>query len=185
MTTTTTTPPQRGWIRRHPILTGIGGLLVVGALGSALGGGGSSSHTAGTSQHAATGASASAPAAAAAPAPAPTTPAPKPKSKMTAAQEQALQSAQSYLTDGQGFSRNGLIDQLTSSYGSGFTKAQAAWAVRHLHPDWNAQAVIAAKGYLADGQGFSRAALLDQLTSAYGSGFTQMQALHAVNVVGL
>lgn len=162
----------------------VGGLILIGAIGSALGGS-SKSETAGTSAAPTVPSTPQTQAAA----PATTAPTPKPKAKpkpkITAAQEQALQSAQGYLSDGQGFSRKGLIDQLTSSYGSGFTKAQAEWAVRHLHPDWNAQAVISAKSYMADGQGFSRAGLLDQLTSAYGSGFTQAQALHAVNVVGL
>jgi hypothetical protein len=101
------------------------------------------------------------------------------------AQQQALTSAQGYLSDGQGFSKTGLFKQLTSSYGDGFHPADARWAIRHLHPDWKAQAVISAKGYLHDGQGFSRAGLIGQLTSSYGDGFTLAQATYAVNQAGL
>jgi len=48
---------------------------------------------------------------------------------MSGAEQQAVDSAQSYLALGQGFSRAGLIQQLTSSYGAGFTQAQAEYAV--------------------------------------------------------
>jgi len=104
---------------------------------------------------------------------------------MSAAQQQAVDSAQSYLADGQGFSAAGLFKQLTSSYGEGFTAANANFAISYLNPDWNAQAVESAKGYLADGQGFSRAGLLQQLTSSYGEGFTEAQAEYAVSQAGL
>jgi hypothetical protein len=100
-------------------------------------------------------------------------------------QQQALTAAQSYLSDGQGFSRQGLIDQLTSQYGGQFSQADATWAVDNSGADWNAQAVIAAKGYLSDGQGFSRQGLIDQLTSQYGGQFTLAQATYAANQVGL
>jgi hypothetical protein len=99
---------------------------------------------------------------------------------MTTAQQQAVDAAEGYPSEGQGFSQQGLQGQLTSSAGSGFTLAQAEYAVNRLHPDWDAQAVDAAKGYLQVG-GFSQASLLQQLTSSAGSGFTQAQAEHAVN----
>ena len=41
---------------------------------------------------------------------------------------QAVLSAKSYVSDGSGFIRQGLIDQLTSQYGEGFTYAQASYA---------------------------------------------------------
>jgi hypothetical protein len=103
---------------------------------------------------------------------------------MTASQQQAVQAAQGYLNLGSGFSRAGLIQQLTSSSGDGFANADAVFAVNYLHPDWNAQAVDAAKGYMAMG-GFSRASLIQQLTSPYGDQFTQAQAEYAANAVGL
>jgi len=126
-----------------------------------------------------------APAAPAPAAPAPSAPAAPAAPAPTAAQQQALSSAQGYLSDGQGFSEAGLLKQLTSSYGEKFATADAEWAIAQLHPDWNAQAVISAKGYMSDGQGFSRDGLIQQLTSSYGEGFTLAQATYAVNQVGL
>jgi Host cell surface-exposed lipoprotein len=99
---------------------------------------------------------------------------------MTGAQQQAVDSAQSYLSEGQGFSKQGLLSQLTSSFGEGFSKSDAEFAINYLHPNWDQQAVNAAKGYLQLG-GFSQASLLQQLTSSAGSGFTQAQAEYAVN----
>jgi Host cell surface-exposed lipoprotein len=103
----------------------------------------------------------------------------------TASQAQALESALSYLGDGQGFSRAGLIAQLDSPYGGQFSVADATWAVHNSGADWNAQAVIAAKNYVSDGQGFSGASLIAQLDSPYGGQFTYAQAVYAVNQVGL
>ena len=95
-------------------------------------------------------------------------------------QQQALQAAKSYLRMG-GFSRAHLIQQLTSSYGEGFSRADAVWAVNHARANWNAEAVQAAKSYLSMG-GFSRARLLQQLESPYGEAFTHAQAVYGVNV---
>jgi hypothetical protein len=98
--------------------------------------------------------------------------------------QQAVETAQGYLGMGTGFSEQGLLKQLTSSAGNGFTQAQAEYAINHLNPDWDAQAVDAAKGYMQIG-GFSRASLIQQLTSSYGSGFTEAQAEYAASQVGL
>lgn len=98
--------------------------------------------------------------------------------------QQAVDAAQGYLGMGTGFSQQGLLKQLTSSYGAGFTEAQAEYAINNLHPDWDAQAVDAAKGYMQIG-GFSRASLIQQLTSSYGAGFTEAQAEYAASQVGL
>jgi hypothetical protein len=100
---------------------------------------------------------------------------------MTTAQQQAVDAAEGYLSEGQGFSQQGLQGQLTSSAGNGFSKSDAEFAINHLHPNWDQQAVDAAKGYLSEGQGFSQQGLLSQLTSSAGSGFTQAQAEYAVN----
>jgi hypothetical protein len=191
-------PPRRqSWVRRHKALSVIGAGIVVFAAVSAAVGHGS------TPQKVAAPAASFTPAAAATgngcpagmapdangvcnpggvtpPSPAaPSTP------SMTAAQQQAVDSAQSYLSDGQGFSYEGLLGQLTSSYGEGFAKPDAEFAIRYLHPDWDAQAVESARNYLNDGQGFSRDSLIEQLTSSYGEGFTYSQALYAVNNAGL
>ena len=169
--------PRRRWARRHPILTGLGVLAAIGTIAGIAGGGGSTPHAAIT------------PPAVTAPAPAhhgtasaPTTP---PAPAMTASQQQAVTSAQGYLADGQGFSATSLDKQLTSTYGDKFSETDAQFAIRYLHPSWDAQAVIAAKGYLADGQGFSHDGLIQQLTSPYGDAFTQAQAAYGVAKAGL
>ena len=50
--------------------------------------------------------------------------------------------------------------------------------------DWNAEAAEAAKDYLSY-TSFSRAGLIDQLTSQYGSQFTRAQAEYGVSQAGL
>jgi Host cell surface-exposed lipoprotein len=105
--------------------------------------------------------------------------------KYTVAQQNAIQSAQNYLSIGSGFSRAGLIQQLTSKAGSGFKLDDAVFAVNHVKVDWNKQAVLSAKNYLSIGTGFSRTGLIQQLTSKAGSGFTLAQATYAANHVGL
>ena len=115
----------------------------------------------------------------------PATSAPAAPAGLTGSQQQALDSASSYLDLGTGFSRSGLIDQLSSPYGGKFSVADATWAADHSGADWNAQAVISAKGYMNLGTGFSRSGLIDQLTSPYGGKFTLAQATYAVNQVGL
>jgi hypothetical protein len=108
---------------------------------------------------------------------------PKPKPSFTASQEQAIGAAKDYL-DFSAFSRSGLIGQLSSKYGSGFSKADAIFAVNHLTVDWNEQAVRSAKDYLSMTH-FSRSGLIQQLSSKYGSGYTVAQATYAANHVGL
>lgn len=108
-----------------------------------------------------------------------------PGAELTAAQQQAVTAAQGYLDLGSGFSYNSLLKQLTSQYGDGFRQADAKFAINYLHPNWDAQAVLAAKGYMQLGTGFSRDSLIQQLTSSYGDGFTYDQAVYAVNAVGL
>lgn len=114
------------------------------------------------------------------PPPAPSTPAPP---AMTASQQQAVQAAQGYLSDGAGFSAESLDQQLTSSAGNGFSQADAQFAINYLNPNWDAQALDAAQGYMSDGEGFSASSLTQQLTSTYGNGFTNAQATYAVNKV--
>lgn len=82
------------------------------------------------------------------------------------------------------FSRAGLIEQLTSSYGDGYSVSDATYAVDNVRVDWNQEAAEAAQDYV-DMMGFSRAGLIEQLTSSYGHQFTQAQAEYGVNSVGL
>lgn len=101
----------------------------------------------------------------------------------TAAQEQAIGSAEDYLSF-DAFSKKGLIDQLSSEYGEGFDKADARFAVNHIDVNWNEQAAKSAKDYLSFDH-FSRQGLIDQLESAYGEQFTHAQAVYGVNAAGL
>ena len=117
------------------------------------------------------------------PAPTTTTKTTAPVQPATASQEQAIGAAQDYLST-MAFSRRGLIDQLSSAYGAGFSKADATYAVDHITVDWNDQAVAAAREYLAT-MHFSRAGLIQQLESAYGGKFTHAQAVHGANGAGL
>jgi len=173
------TPKKKNWFRRHPILTVILGVIVLGIIGAAASSG-NKKHGSGSS-----GASLNNPPAASTPITPPASTSTPPASRMTAAQQQAVESARNYLSLGTGFSRAGLIQQLSSSDGSGFPRAVAIFAVDHLHVNWNEQAVEAAKNYMSLGTGFSRAGLIQQLSSSDGSGFTPAQAVYAANKVGL
>jgi hypothetical protein len=102
---------------------------------------------------------------------------------LTVAQQNAIQSAEDYL-DFQAFSRLGLIDQLSSKYGEGFSKADATFAVDHVKVNWNEQAALSAKQYLKTGS-FSHNGLVDQLSSRHGERFTRAQAEYGVSQTGL
>jgi len=102
---------------------------------------------------------------------------------LTTSQENAVGSAQDYL-DYTAFSRQGLIDQLSSDAGEGFSVKDATFAVDFLDVNWRAQAVKSAQDYL-NYTSFSRQGLIDQLSSDSGEKFTHAQAVYAVNKVGL
>lgn len=101
---------------------------------------------------------------------------------LTPAQENAVRSAENYL-EMKGFSRLGLIGQLSSEYGEQFDIADATVAVDSLSVDWNAQAARAAESYL-EMKGFSCNGLIDQLSSEYGDQFTQAQAASGAQQAG-
>jgi hypothetical protein len=103
------------------------------------------------------------------------------KPEMTSGQENALKSAQNYL-DMSGFSKAGLIQQLSSSAGDGVSKADATFAANHVGADWNKEAVESAQRYL-DLQSFSKAALIQLLSSSAGAQYTPAQARYAVSKV--
>lgn len=102
---------------------------------------------------------------------------------MTPSQQAAIRSAQSYL-DFKGFSRQGLIDQLTSEYGDQFSVDDATFAVDSLDVDWNEQAAKTAQSYM-EFKGFSCQGLIDQMTSEYGDKFTGDEARHGAESVGI
>jgi hypothetical protein len=113
----------------------------------------------------------------------PATHKPDPKPTLTVAQQNAIGAAQDYLQL-EGFSRLGLIGQLSSSAGEGYSVADATFAVDYLHADWNEQAVRSAKSYLSI-EHFSRAGLIDQLSSSAGDQYTVAEATYAADHVGL
>jgi Host cell surface-exposed lipoprotein len=128
---------------------------------------------------------ASAPApAASAPAPAASTPPPA-APQYTVSQQQAIDAADNYLAMGSGFSRAGLIQQLSSQYGSGFSVSDATFAVDHVTVDWYQQAVLSAQNYMSAEPGWSCSGLVQQLDSQYGGQFTLAQAEHGARSVGL
>lgn len=105
-----------------------------------------------------------------------------PAPTMTMGQTNAVKQAESYLRFSS-FSRAGLIDQLSSEYGEGFSVEDATFAVDHIEVNWNEQAAKQAASYL-ELSSFSRDGLYDQLTSEYGEGFTPEQAEYALQSVG-
>ena len=174
--------------RRWPWV--VGGLVVLGIIGSALGG---NDEPAPAPVPSAAGAAvpavvAPAPApAVVAPAPvvaAPVAPAPAPVAppapvvpQMTVSQANALESAESYL-DFTGFSRSGLIKQLEFE---GYSTADATFAVDTVTVDWAEQAARSAKSYM-DFSSFSRSGLINQLEF---EGYTTEQAEYGADSVGL
>ncbi|MFZ6002872.1 MAG: Ltp family lipoprotein [Actinomycetota bacterium] len=102
---------------------------------------------------------------------------------MSPSQAQAVGAAEDYLAFTH-FSRQGLIDQLSSEYGDQFSVADATFAVDYLSPDWNEQAAGAAKDYL-EFSSFSCQGLIDQLSSEYGSQFTPEQARYGAQSTGI
>ena len=96
---------------------------------------------------------------------------------MTVAQQNAVRSAESYLSF-TNFSRTGLIEQLEYE---GYSTAQATHGVDSIVVDWNEQAAGSARSYL-EFMGFSRQGLIDQLLY---EGFTLAQATYGVDQVGL
>lgn len=96
--------------------------------------------------------------------------------------ENAARSAQDYLRMS-GFSRVGLIHQLSADAGEGYDVADATAAVDSLHIDWNAQAVRSAKQYLSM-SGFSCKGLIQQLSSSAGESYTESQAAYGAKQAG-
>jgi hypothetical protein len=117
----------------------------------------------------------------------PTTKAPPPPPQMTVSQQSAIQAAENYLQAEPGWSYQGLINQLDSPDGSGFSVADATFAVNHLSPtpNWDQQAALAAQNYMTAEGGFSACSMVQQLDSPDGDNFTQAQAEYGAKAVGL
>lgn len=101
---------------------------------------------------------------------------------LTRPQRNAVRSARQYLSM-TGFSRNGLIQQLSSSYGDGYDVADATVAVDSLDVDWNENAARSAEQYLSM-SGFSCSGLVQQLSSSAGDKYTESQARYGAEKAG-
>lgn len=103
----------------------------------------------------------------------------------TSEQQHAYKAGLNYL-DFKGFSKQGLIDQLSSEYGDGYPVDVAEFAVNKIEErgevDWVEQAKRSAQDYL-DFSDFSKQGLIDQLSSEYGDKYTVEQATEAVEAV--
>jgi hypothetical protein len=101
---------------------------------------------------------------------------------LTGPQNNAARAAKQYLSMS-GFSRDGLIQQLSSDAGDGFDISDATVAVDSLNVDWNHQAVKSAKQYLSM-MGLSCKGLINQLSSSSGDHFTVDQATYGAKQSG-
>lgn len=101
---------------------------------------------------------------------------------LTMAQENAVRSARQYISIS-GFSRAGLIRQLSADTGDGYDVGDATMAVDSMNIDWNAEAVRSAKQYLSM-SGFSCKGLIRQLSSSAGDGYTESQAIYGAKQAG-
>lgn len=108
-----------------------------------------------------------------------------PTADMTMEQKNAYQAAKNYL-DMAGFSKQGLIDQLSSEYGDNYPLEVAEFAVNAIEEngevDWVEECKESAKAYL-EFSSFSKQGLIEQLTSEYGDKYTQEEAEAAVEEV--
>jgi hypothetical protein len=82
-----------------------------------------------------------------------------------------------------GFSRAGLIQQLSSDAGDGYSVSDATAAVESLSVDWNENAARSARDYL-DMTGFSCQGLIQQLSSSAGDKYTVAQATYGARQAG-
>ena len=91
----------------------------------------------------------------------------------------ALRKAQTY-SDRMYMSKQGIYEQLTSSYGEGFEAEAAQYAIDHVTADWNNNALQKAKTY-RDRLSMSKNNIYEQLISEYGEKFTADEAQYAVD----
>ncbi|WP_395611512.1 Ltp family lipoprotein [Allosphingosinicella sp.] len=104
------------------------------------------------------------------------------RASLTPSQNNAVRSAEQYLSM-TGFSRNGLIQQLSSDAGDGYSISDATAAVDSLSVDWNENAARSARQYL-EMSGFSCRGLIQQLSSSAGDKYTVAQATYGAHAAG-
>lgn len=101
---------------------------------------------------------------------------------LTGPQKNAVRSAEAYLSM-MGFSRDGLINQLSSPAGDGYSVADATVAVESLSVNWSEQAVRSAQQYLSM-MGFSCSGLIEQLSSDAGDKYSKSEATYGAQQAG-
>lgn len=101
---------------------------------------------------------------------------------LTGPQANAVRSAEQYLSMA-GFSRDGLIQQLSSDAGDGYSVSDATAAVDSLDVDWNENAAKSARQYLSM-SGFSCQGLIEQLSSSAGDRYTVDEATYGAGQAG-
>lgn len=97
----------------------------------------------------------------------------------TVEDKNALAKAASY-SEIMHMSKASIYDQLTSSYGEGFSQEAAQYAIDHLVADYKKNALEKAKNYQST-MHMSRQAIYEQLTSNYGEKFTAEEAQYAID----
>ena len=111
--------------------------------------------------------------------------APDPTADYTMEEKNCYDAAMNYL-DFMGFSKKGLIEQLSSEYGDNYPTETAEKVVNDIDAaglvDWEEQAERSAKNYL-DTMSFSKEELINQLCSEYGDQYTREEAEAAVEAV--
>lgn len=159
---------QRGFFGKHPVLTVILVLFILGMIASAGNSENSNSNTA-PKQSTTTDTQTSGN----------SVDTPKEKEPTVPTEyKSALAKATSYATS-MHMSKRGVYDQLVSDYGEKFSAEAAQYAVDNVKADWNANALKKAKNY-QDTMHMSPKAVHDQLTSDYGEKFTQAEADYAI-----
>lgn len=164
---------QRGFFKKHPIITGILVLFLIGMVASAGDSGNSSSSGTGSQ-------SATKPASETTTQPADTS-AEEPKTEeptVPAEYRSALAKANTYANT-MYMSKRGVYAQLVSEYGEQFSAEAAQYAIDNVKADWNANALSKAKTY-QNTMNMSPNAIRDQLVSDYGEKFTQEEADYAI-----
>lgn len=94
-------------------------------------------------------------------------------------QKNALKKAETY-SNSMHMSKQRIYQQLTSSYGEGFTNEAAQYAIDNLQADYNVNALEKAKTYQSS-MSMSKQRIYEQLTSSYGEGFTKEEAQYAID----
>lgn len=158
---------QRGWFKRHPIITGILVIFVLFILVKPSGNSNNSINSTtsndeinSSSKSETTESSASS------------------ESPVPAEYKSALIKATMYANT-MHMSKKGVYDQLVSAYGEKFSPEAAQYAIENVKTDWNANALAKAKTY-QNTMSMSPAAIRDQLVSDFGEKFTQEEAEYAI-----